>query len=805
MGARFQNLTKALWRRRRRVALGAAAGFCLLAATIFFWPMNVESILRADASGQMMDRSGALLYAFLNDEQQWCFPRRLDEISPYLIKATIAAEDQRFYSHPGVDPLSVARAAWQDLKGRRIVSGASTITMQVVKAWRGAPSRSLWRKLCQAIQAVRLDWRAPKADILEAYLNKAPYGLNLVGCEAAARRYFGKPAAELTLAEAALVAGLPKAPGALEPLKHPEAAKRRRDHVLQRMREEGFISPEECERAVSEKLGARWTAFPALSPHLAMRLKPLVVAHDRTYTTLDRGIQSMAERLAREHLARFAGQFDSVAVVVADAPSASLLAHVGSADFFHGEAGQVDATRAARSPGSTLKPFTYALAMERGRLYACETLLDAPLDYGRYEPENFDRRYHGLLSAGEALRRSLNVPAIVVLERVGIEPMYQFLRGVGLTSLTRPATHYGLGLTLGSCEARLEDLAGAYAMLANLGQCRPLAVLRDGERPAARPLLERGTCLELYDMLEQPLPEELDRTDVTAVGAPTRAAYKTGTSTGQRDAWAFVFNRQHVVGVWAGNNDARPSPSLVGARAALPLAARLFRSLPVRNDPAWPGAEDDLHAVRVCAVSGLPASLWCATTKEALLPRSQFLNRVCEVHRPSRPLLSTMSPLSAMSSVSPLSTKSTPSTTSTPPAPPPPAAAEVIECWPARARQWDLANVPVEAAQQMSQPMAQQVPRQTALALRGPQRALSILEPGDKTLFVLTGEPHGDRVKLQTSLDSRASVYWYLDGLCLGASQPQSPLFLDLEQGKHTLACMTLDGATDRVEYEVTR
>ena len=748
-----------LWRRRRRIALGALALGSAMAAIVLLWPMDVESCLRADPSGEMLDRSGNLLCAFLNEEQQWRFPRELREISPHLVRATLATEDRRFYRHPGVDPFAVLRAMWQNARRGRIVSGASTLSMQVVKP-ADRPERSWRAKIWQAVQAVRLELRTDKDSILGAYLNRAPYGLNLNGCEAAARRYFGKPSSELTLAEAALIAGLPKAPNALMPLSHPQAARQRRDYVLRRMREEGFISEEEMRRASQEPLGAAWHSFPMLSPHLAMRLKPLIARQGRLRTTLDRDTQGEAARLAREALERFRGQIGNAAVVVIDAPSACVLAHVGSGDFYQAPGGgQVDASRAERSPGSALKPFTYALAMERNCLYPCEILLDAPLDYGQFNPENFDRQHRGLVTASEALRRSLNVPAIVALERVGIENAQSFLKSAGLTTLRRPAAEYGLGLTLGSCETRLEELASAYTMLANLGEYRPLSVRADSAPRPAQRLLSPGACSALYEMLEQPLPDELDQEDVQAAASAPRVCWKTGTSTGRRDAWAFVFNRHYVVGVWMGNNDGRPSNRLVGAQAALPLAARVFRSLKPKNEPAWPSGGEDLRPLRVCAASGLPASPWCAHTKEALVARAQYAHRVCDVHRPA-----------------PAEAGGAPRT---------------IERWPASARHWDLANVSNAASSPLPEGRADNL------------KALSILTPSDKAEFVLTGETEGDCVRLRSSVDQREIAYWYLNEAFLGQSAPEEPLLLDLKPGKHKLACMTPDGLTDSVEFDV--
>jgi penicillin-binding protein 1C len=780
---------------RARITVAAAIAAAVALAVALFWPMDPVPYLRVHASGEMVDRSGRQMYAVLNDRGQWCFRRELGEISPYLVQATVAAEDERFYSHAGVDPIAVVRAVWQNVSRRRVVSGASTLTMQVVKD-RSHPSRSLGAKARQALHALRLDARATKEAILEAYLNTAPYGLNLVGCEAASRRFFGKPSGELTLSEAALLAGLPKAPTACMPLVHPARALVRRDYVLRRMREEGCIEEETYRRALAEPVTAKWHEFPKLSPHLATSIREELSQGKQVRVTLDADVQRRVEELVRGWVKRFDGDVTNAAAIVIDVSEATVLARVGSADFFSTPGGgQVDGCRAPRSPGSALKPFTYALAMERQRLYACETLLDDSLDYGLYSPGNFDGEYNGLIPAGEALRRSLNVPAITVLERVGVEPVYAFLESAGLTTLRRPAEDYGLGLTIGNCEVRLEELAAAYCALANLGEYRPLRIRQDQDgarvrapsleeqteaRPGARKasarrILSRGTCLKVYEMLEQPLPEEFSRSVVRAKGVPERVCWKTGTSTGYRDAWAFVFNQHYVVGVWTGNNSGRASPSLVGSRAALPLAARLFRALEPKSTPAWPDLQDDLREVTVCAVSGLPATPWCARTNACWLPRNQFLHRKCDMHYPH------------------------------------------VERWPGTAKGWDLAHIesPVELARTENDIVSRTEPAQDAGARKAstppvvspfsPEQAksLRILIPTNKAEYVLTGEPGGDRIKLRTSVDAHEPLHWYLNDHYVGDSTPESPRFVDLAPGTHKLACMTAGGALDLVHFQV--
>lgn len=761
--SRALNLAKKCKPTRKGMQRIALLSLLLLVAfiTMLAWPMNLSSYTRLSPSGEMLDRSDHLIHAILNEQEQWCFTRDLNQISPHLIQATIAGEDQRFRRHHGIDFIAVCRAIWQNIRHRRAASGASTLPMQVVNL-SGHRSRSISGKIQQTLSAIRLDMRLNKDQILHTYLNKAPYGLNLIGCEAAARRYFGKPSIELTLAEAALLAALPKAPTSLMPLKHPNRAKIRRDYILDRMLQENFITTEQHTHATASPLGVRRHKFPILAPHLAMRLAPRIREKTKVKTTLDMKTQQHAETFVREQVTGLGEQITNAALIVVDAPTAQVLARVGSAGFLSlAEGGQFDATRALRSPGSTLKPFTYALAMQKNRLYMTETLLDDTLDYGLYNPKNFDEKYRGLVSASKALRSSLNVPAVQVFERIGEKPLYEFLKSMGLKTLRRDAKHYGMGLTLGNCEARLDELTAAYCMLANTGEYRPLTLL-DGNTTKTKRLLSRGITLNIYAMLDQPFPNEIDTDEAGIISVRPRVCWKTGTSTSNRDAWTFCFNSQFVVGVWVGNNDGSSAQNLIGRKAALPLAARMFRSLEPPNTPTWPNAGKNLRPVAICALSGLPKSRWCPHTSEILMPREQYVQRICDIHWPA-------------------GNKETSSTETT-----------VIERWPGSARHWDLADITAPIVIDRSK-------KKTSTSTRG----LQILSPVNGAEFVLTGRKGGDHIQIRSSVNQTQQIHWYLDDKFLGTSTPDKPIILDLKQGTHKLVGMTPDGTSSKIEFKV--
>lgn len=736
--------------RRKIVGVSCVTLFLALAAVALLWPMDVAPYLHVHSSSELLDRNGHVLYAFLNDDEQWCFERGLDTISPSLIDATIAIEDQRFYTHHGVDPIAVVRAAWQNVTQGRVASGASTLTMQLVKQVDRHP-RSIFGKIAQAVQAIRLDLRVPKPAILEAYLNTAPYGQNIVGCEAAARRYFGKPASELTVSESALLAGLPKAPSALMPLDHPDRARARRDRVLKRMRDEERITNSEYAQTLALPLTAQWHDYPALAPHLAMRLHR---SGNVRAVTIDASIQNTAERVLHQRVARYQDDVTNGAVMVVDVESGEVLARVGSADYFDTPGGGMfDACLAARSPGSALKPFTYALAMERQQLYPSEMLLDDSLDYGRYHPQNYDGTYRGLVSAEDALQRSLNVPAVAVLERVGEGELRDLLEALHLSTVDMPGDYYGLGLTLGNCEVRLEEMMAAYLTLARLGEYQSPRIHTHTAVPQPVRVLSAETCAALYEMLEQPLPAEFEYEAVRAAGIRPRVCWKTGTSSGHRDAWAFVFNKHYLVGVWLGNNNGASSKRLIGADAALPLAGRLFRALPAKTTPSWPDTAAYMNRIEVCAASGLPTSDYCRRTRTVSVARTLFLHRVCDMHYPGPN-------------------------------------GDVLERWPGAARGWNLAAVDRSAARHTEQ----------ALSVE----ALRIVQPVDHAEYILTGEANGDRIRLRSSLDERNELHWYANDRYLGRSEPNQPLLYDLAPGDHRLTCLAPNGAHRSVRIRVT-
>jgi penicillin-binding protein 1C len=484
----------------------------------------------------VVDRDGRLLRPFVTEDGRWRLPVGVDDVDPRYLDLLFAYEDRRFWRHGGIDPRAAVRAAMQGLTRGRIVSGASTLTMQVARLLEPRETRDLAAKRRQIVRALDLEARWSKRDILGFYLSLAPYGGNLEGIRAASFAWFGKEPKRLSTAEAALLVALPQSPETRRPDRFPEAARRARDRVIDRAAAAGVIAPDDAARARAEPIPRERHAFPLIAPHLAETLvgeRPETRIHR---TTVDLRIQVALERLLRERAETW-GEKQSAAIVVLDNQSGELLASVGGPDYFDGpRAGAVDLTDAVRSPGSALKPFVYALAFENGLAHPETVLEDRPARWGAWAPENFDQGFHGTVTARHALQQSLNMPAVQMLEAVGPQALVSRLNNAGGRLETASDAAVGLAVGLGGVGIRLEDLARLYSGLARGGETRAL-VRRLGETGSERRrLTDPVAAWYVADILRGAPPPQ------NALAG--RLAYKTGTSYGYRDAWEI--GRAHV-------------------------------------------------------------------------------------------------------------------------------------------------------------------------------------------------------------------------------------------------------------------
>lgn len=533
----------------------------LVVAADRLWPLPLKEVNPARV---VVDEQGTPLWRFADSEGIWRYPVTIEEVSPRYLEALIQYEDRWFWDHPGVNPFSVLRAAWQDLTSGRVVSGGSTLTMQVARLLDPHP-RTFGGKIRQLWRALQLEWHLSKRDILTLYLNRAPFGGTLQGVGAASWAYLGKSPAQLSYSEAALLAVLPQAPSRLRPDRWPGRAEAARNKVLARMQTQGVWSAKQVRESREEPVWLAPRQMPQLAP-LFSRMMLGKSRDDKIVTTLDAALQRQLEELAMNWKGRLPPR-SSLAMIVVDHATMKVRGWVGSVDinddsrFSH-----VDMVSAIRSPGSVLKPFVYGLAMDDGLLHPASLLQDVPRRTGDYRPGNFDSGFHGPISMSEALLRSLNLPAVQVLEAYGPKKFAGKLRNVGLPLILPAGAQPNLALILGGAGARLQDIVAAYSAFARHGNAARLRLL-PGDPLVERPLMTPGAAWIIRRILAnqaQPLPD-------SALPQVVPLAVKTGTSYGYRDAWAIGVNARYVIGIWTGRPDGTPVAGQFGYASAVPL------------------------------------------------------------------------------------------------------------------------------------------------------------------------------------------------------------------------------------------
>ncbi len=555
-------------------------------------------------SAVVTDRTHRILRAFTTADGKWRLAARVEDVDPRYLVLLRAYEDKRFDDHWGVDPAALARAALQWAWAGRIVSGGSTLTMQVARLLAAPKPRGVATKLAQIARAMQLETRYRKDEILAMYLTLAPFGGNLEGVRAAALAYFGKEPAQLTLGQAALLVAIPQSPERLRPDRHPAAARAGRDKVLARLLADGVITGQQESEARAEPVPDRRLAMPFAAPHLAQHLMALGPGAEID-TWIDGDLQRAAESLARGE-ARWFGDDASLAAIVVDNATRRVIAYVGGVDFFSRHSGQLDLARRARSPGSALKPFIYGMGFDDGAIHPASLIDDEPTRFGDYAPKDFDRDFRGTVSVREALANSLNVPAVAVLERVGPMRFVADLRDAGARLRTqRLVGTPSLPVALGGVGISLADLTMLYVDLADGGIAAPLVYAGTPAPAPPRELMSRTASWYVGDILAGS-----SRPDGWGEGiglTSTRAiAFKTGTSYGFRDAWAVGFSPTYTVGVWIGRADGSPRPGHFGRNTATPVMLKLFGLLPA-EPPGWRAPPAD--ALLVQGNEALPPAL----------------------------------------------------------------------------------------------------------------------------------------------------------------------------------------------------
>ena len=598
--------------RRRKIILIVLA--VLLAGWFFCLPKDLFK--GTPYATVVTDRDGRLLGARIADDQQWRFPPS-DTVPFRPAVAIVQFEDRHFRSHPGVDPAALGRALVSNIKAGHVVSGGSTITMQVIRLSRGK-RRDLWQKAVEAVLATRLELRCTKDEILALYAAHAPFGGNVVGLEAAAWRYFGRPADELSWAESATLAVLPNAPASIHPGKGREKLLQKRNRLLVKLSERGYID----ERTLADALDEPLPDAPYPLPNYARQWVEGQPRGVRTQTSIDLPLQRQVESLTdrwSDELNR-TGAADLAAVVM-DVRSGEVLAYVGNASAARARTGsEVDIAASPRSTGSILKPFLYCAALQDGIILPRTLLPDTPVNLSGFTPENFDMQFHGAVPAAEALARSLNVPAVQLLRWYGAPRFLELLRDAGMSSFSQDASHYGLSLILGGGEGTLRDITAAYA-----GMVRSFEGLSDDS-----PFKDRIALWYTFEALKEVnRPDEIDWKLIRSV---RRAAWKTGTSYGYRDAWAVGVTPDYAVGVWCGNADGHGVAGMTGAKTAGPVMFDLLNLLPDSAEWFAEPVEGGVY-MEVCKESGMLRSQDCPEWSSQMLPLKAGESAVCPYHR----------------------------------------------------------------------------------------------------------------------------------------------------------------------------
>lgn len=577
------------------------------------------------------DRNEELLGARIASDGQWRFPPR--NTTPEKIKeCLITFEDKHFYHHWGVNPFAIGRAFYQNVKNKRIVSGGSTLTMQTIRLARNE-SRTFREKLIEMIWATRLEFRASKEEILSMYISHAPFGGNVVGLDAAAWRYFGHSADDLSWAESAMLAVLPNAPAMIHLSKGRKTLLDKRNRLLKQLLEKKTIDSSTYELAISEPLPDEPHALPHIAPYLVSRFYQERNG-EYSRSTINKGIQTQVEDLAERWSNEF-GRSDirNLAILVIDIPSNQVVAYCGNVHFDRKQGGnQVDVIQAPRSTGSILKPFLYYAMLQEGSLLPDMLLLDVPVNINGFTPQNFSMQFEGAVPASEALARSLNIPAVTMLQRYGVPKFHSFLQQIGLKTINRSSSHYGLSLILGGAEATLWDVTNAYAMmgrsLLQLPQRSCSLLLPTSRITESTDPFQPGAVWQTFDALKEVnRPEEIDWKSIPSMQT---IAWKTGTSYGFRDAWAVGVTPRYAVGVWVGNATGEGKPGLVGAQTAGPVLFDIFNLLPASS---WFTRPTGIFVeAEVCRKSGHLKGRFCDETDTLLVLPAGLRTEACPYH-----------------------------------------------------------------------------------------------------------------------------------------------------------------------------
>jgi penicillin-binding protein 1C len=740
-------------------------------------------------STEIADRTGELLYEARGDDgmrASWLTPEKLPQP---LVDATLAAEDRRFFGHPGIDPVAVVRAAARNLRNLRWLEGGSTITQQVVKlllARRGgAEPRNFGAKLREGVLALRLEHRLTKREILALYLNLAPYGNQLSGAERASRAYFGHDASLLTSAQSAYLAALPQRPSSYNPYRDPSRARARQERVIAQMGLSGALDPGGVRAAMNERLTLVREDSTFIAPHFVERV--LEQAGEsrprRIVTTLDASLQREVSgiiRAARPALERHGAH--NVSAVVLDNATGEWLAWEGSGNYDDAEhGGRIDGVITPRQPGSALKPFTYALAFEEGETPATvlpdvQSYFPTARDGVVYSPRNYDNQFRGPLLARRALAGSENVPAVALAAKVGVPNLLRFMRSAGLSTFDKNGAYYGLGVTLGDAEVRLDELVAAYSVFARGGTAITPTMIRSATPPDARPLISARTAFWITDILSDDEARAFAFGRGGSLEFPFAVAAKTGTSQAYHDNWTIGYTREVTVGVWVGNFDRRPLVGSSGVTGAGPIfhaimlaaASRASGALPDPQAPATAAAPERTTRRTICALSGLAATPECPLQVEEWMA-DESPTAVCDWHR------------------------QTPR--------------GIVVDWPPAYRAWAATERLLNVVAVSARPSAARTSSEVTRAENPPalRSQLRIVNPPDGAVYLIdpTLRHQFQTIGFRGTTEAKARIEWHIDGEALGTTGPDAALDWPLTPGRHVISAHDTRGRHASAEIVV--
>lgn len=740
------------------------------------------------------DSEGNLLSAKIADDGQWRFPKT-ERLNPKFSACILAFEDEYFFKHPGVNPVSIWRAFKQNRKAGKVVSGGSTITMQLTRLMRKHQKRTYTEKFIELIWALRIELSHSKKEILELYCSHAPFGTNVVGVDAAAWRYFGRGLSQLSWAECATLAVLPNSPSIIYPGKNQDKLKQKRDRLLHKLANLTLIDEETYQLAIQEPLPQKPFPLPNRSRHLLNKL----VAENKTGNKFNTTIQSDVQDKVLEILTRHALQFKqneihNICALVLDVKNNEVVSYVGNTPIKdkepHGE--DVDVITSNRSTGSLLKPYLYGFMLNDGQLLPNMLVPDIPTQIAGYVPQNFNFTYDGAVPAKQALSRSLNIPAVKMLQQYTIDKFLDRLKQIGLSSMNRPADNYGLSLILGGGEAKLWDMCAAYAGMARVlnnynatqkyheQDWNKPKYLKDQKPETSNTKPETNVISAASIWLTFEAMAEVGRPDIDAswqrLGNAQKIAWKTGTSFGFRDGWAIGISGNYVVGVWVGNADGEGRPGLTGISAAAPVLFEIFGSLPKSNWFKMPVS--DLKQVMVCKQSGCLTSPYCTDTKKEWIPKQSNVSISCSYHKPIH-MDATGQYRVTDACVSPLDMKTV---------------------------SWFILPPAQEYYFKTKNPTYKSLPPYKLGCEPEVERSMEMIYPKSGTVIYIPYELSGEQGKTVFEIahrNSSSTVFWHLDGALVGTTTHIHQLGLSPAKGKHMLSLSDNTGETLTIPFEV--